>query len=77
MSKLWIPIILFLFLALGACTAASTAFVDMGIKKAQDAFDTAAKAKKATLCAMSVGAYHRANTAAERAAIDVLCDPDQ
>ena len=62
---------------LSGCTAVQTAFVDGGIKKAQDTFDTASRAKKAALCAMSVGAYHRSNTAAERGAIDTLCDPDK
>ena len=72
---IWIPIALVGLLALGACTTAQKAFVDVGIEKTQDGFDTTARVLKADTCAMSLGAYHRVNTEEEKAALDVLCNP--
>ncbi len=52
-------------LLLGACA--------QGITHARQAKDTEATVLKAAVCAMSIGAYHRANTVAEQRALDVLC----
>jgi hypothetical protein len=60
---------LFLF----ACDPAQRIAVEDGIERAQQAKDAEARVLKASLCAMSIGAYHRINGAAERRALDVLC----
>lgn len=58
---------------LTGCTAAQKAFVGQGIEHARQAKDTEAEVLKVSLCAMSIGAYHRVNNDTERRAIDVLC----
>ncbi len=61
------------FFLVAACTPVQQAIVDRGVENARAAKDTEAEILKASLCAMSLGAYHRANNAAERRALDVLC----
>jgi hypothetical protein len=56
-----------------ACTPVQQAIVDRGIEKARAAKDAEADILKASLCAMSLGAYHRVNDASERRALDLLC----
>ncbi len=58
---------------LTACTSAQKAIVDQGLDAARQAKDAEAETLKAAVCAMSIGAYHRANTDIERRALDVLC----
>jgi len=58
---------------LAACTGAQQAIVGQGIEAARQAKDAEAESLKATVCAMSIGAYHRVNTDIERRALDVLC----
>ncbi len=58
---------------LASCTAAQRAAVGQGVEHIRQAKDTEAEVLKASLCAMSVGAYHRVNNDAEKRAIDVLC----
>ena len=62
-----------LLLVLSGCTLAQKAIVGQAISIAQDSKDTEAEVLKAALCAISVGAYHRLNTASEKQAIDTLC----
>lgn len=69
----WKPIVLVLAMLLGGCTAAQKAFVGQGIEHARQAKDTEAQILKVSLCAMSIGAYHRVNNDTEQRAIDVLC----
>ncbi len=61
------------FLLLSACTSVQQAVVGQGVEKIRQAMDTEAEILKASVCAMSVGAYHRVNNATERRALDVLC----
>ncbi len=61
------------FFLVGACTPVQQAIVDRGVEKAHAAKDAEAEVLKASLCAMSLGAYHRVNDATERRALDVLC----
>ena len=72
-SAAWKPTFLVLALFLGGCTAAQQAVLSTGVAHARQAKDTEATLLKAGLCAMSIGAYHRANTDIEQRAIDVLC----
>lgn len=65
-----------LALLLGACTLEQQAIVEAGTAQKKAYSDTEARALKAALCAQTVGAYFRINTAAERSAIAVLCNPD-
>ena len=58
---------------LGACTPAHQLALNSGIERGQDAKDTEARLLKASVCAMSIGAYYRVNTIVERRALDVLC----
>ena len=58
---------------LAGCTAAQRAVVGQGVAHARQAKDTEAEGLKASVCAMSIGAYHRVNNPAERRALDVLC----
>ncbi len=69
----YIPTFLALVLLLASCTAAQKAFVGTGIEHARQAKDGEAEVLKASVCAMSIGAYHRVNTDTERRALDVLC----
>ncbi len=62
-------------LLLGGCTAQQAGYLEAKTQQIRAAHDTSAKGLKAGLCAMSLGAYHRNNTAAEKAALDVFCDP--
>ena len=58
---------------LAGCTAAQRAVVGQGVAHLRQAKDTEAEVLKASVCAMSIGAYHRVNNPAERRALDVLC----
>jgi hypothetical protein len=60
-------------LLLAGCTGVQRAVVGQGVEHARQAKDTEAEVLKASLCAMSIGAYHRVNNPAERRALDVLC----
>ena len=59
--------------SLAGCTAAQRAAVGQGVEHVRQAKDTEAEALKASVCAVSIGAYHRVNNPAERRALDVLC----
>ena len=59
--------------SLAGCTAAQRAAVGQGVEHVRQAKDTEAEALKASVCAISIGAYHRVNNPAERRALDVLC----
>ena len=71
MSRLFSTAIAAVFLA--GCTSTQQLYVERGVLGAQSAKDTEGRVLKATVCAMSIGAYHRINTAREREALDVLC----
>ena len=58
---------------LAACTTAQNVVLGQGVEKIRQAKDSEAGVLKASVCAMSIGAYHRVNSAAERRALDVLC----
>ena len=58
---------------LAGCTATQRAAVGQGVEQVRQAKDTEAGVLKASVCAMSIGAYHRVNNPAERRALDVLC----
>lgn len=58
---------------LGGCSPAQQLALGQGVAAARDLKDAEAEALKAAVCAMSLGAYHRRNTADERRALDVLC----
>ncbi len=58
---------------LAGCTPAQQAVVGQGIQHVRQAKDAEAEVLKASVCAMSLGAYHRVNSDAERRALDVLC----
>ena len=60
-------------LLLSACTSVQRAVVGQGVEKIRQAKDAEAEVLKASVCAMSIGAYHRVNNATERRALDVLC----
>ncbi len=47
--------------------------IDQGVENIRGAKDAEADLLKASVCAMSLGAYHRVNNATERRALDVLC----
>jgi hypothetical protein len=55
-----------------ACTPVQQAVVGQGVEKIRQAKDAEAEVLKASVCAMSLGAYHRVNDATERRALDVL-----
>ncbi|MCH7793832.1 MAG: hypothetical protein IH900_01645 [Proteobacteria bacterium] len=59
--------------SLAGCTTAQRAAVGQGVEHVRQAKDTEAEALKASVCAISIGAYHRVNNPAERRALDVLC----
>ena len=59
--------------SLAGCTTAQRAAVGQGVEHVRQAKDTKAEARKASVCAISIGAYHRVNNPAERRALDVLC----
>ncbi len=56
-----------------ACTPMQQGAVDRGVETARAAKDAEPEVLKASICAMSIGAYHRVNNATERRALDVLC----
>ena len=58
---------------LSACTPVQQAMVGQGVETIRQAKDAEAEVLKASVCAMSLGAYHRVNNATERRALDVLC----
>ena len=60
-------------LLLAGGTGVQRAVVGQGVAHARQAKDTEAEVLKASVCAMSIGAYHRVNNDAERRALDVLC----
>ncbi len=56
-----------------ACTPVQQAAFNQGVENLRQAKDAEAEVLKASVCAMSIGAYHRVNNATERRALDVLC----
>jgi hypothetical protein len=58
---------------LAGCTAAQQAVVAQGVERIRQTKDAEAEVLKASVCAMSLGAYHRVNSDAEKRALDVLC----
>ena len=71
--RIGVPLALALSFVPAACTPAQQLAMDSGIQSAQQAKDSEARLLKASLCAMSIGAYHRINSDLERRALDVLC----
>jgi len=71
-AKLFAGLLLGVFFLAG-CTGTQQAILDQGIDAARQAKDAEAETLKATVCAMSIGAYHRVNTDLEQRALDVLC----
>lgn len=65
-----------LVLVLASCTSAQKAFVGQSVEAVKQAKDAEAALLKVSVCAMSIGAYHRVNNATERQALDVLCGGD-
>ncbi len=72
MKTKWIAALAAVFLLAG-CTAAQCAVVGQGVAHIRQAKDAEAGVLKASLCAMSISAYHRVNTDDEQRALDVLC----
>lgn len=60
-------------LLLTACTPAHQAVLEAGVAQVRQAKDAEAAVLKASLCAMSLGAYHRVLSEAEQGAADTLC----
>ncbi len=60
-------------LSFPACTPVQQAVFNQGVENIRTAKDAEAEVLKASVCAMSIGAYHRVNNASERRALDVLC----
>ena len=58
---------------MAGCTTAQKAALGQGVEAVRQAKDTEADVLKASLCAMSIGAYHRTNNVTEKRALDVLC----
>lgn len=58
---------------LAGCTAAQHAVVALGVERVRQAKDAEARVLKVSVCAMSLGAYYRVNTDAERRALGLLC----
>ncbi len=56
-----------------ACTPVQQAVLKQGAENIRTVKDAEAELLKASVCAMSIGAYHRVNDATERRALDVLC----
>ena len=56
-----------------ACAPVQQAVFNQGVENIRTAKDAEAEVLKASVCAMSIGAYHRVNNATERRALDVLC----
>jgi hypothetical protein len=56
-----------------ACTPVQQAVVNQGVENIRTVKDAEAEVLKASVCAMSIGAYHRVNNPTERRALDVLC----
>ena len=71
-AKLFAGLLLGAFFLAG-CTSTQQAILDQGLDAAREAKDAEAETLKATVCAMSIGAYHRVNTDEEQRALDVLC----
>ena len=61
------------FFLVASCAPIQQAVIDQGVENIRGAKDTEADLLKASVCAMSLGAYHRVNNATERRALDVLC----
>ena len=55
------------------CAPGQRLAVEDGLQAAQWAKDAEAQVLKASICAMSIGAYYRINRELERRALDVLC----
>ena len=55
------------------CTPGQRLALDGGLARAQGAKDAEAKVLRTSICAMSIGAYHRLDSDLERRALDVLC----
>ena len=62
-----------LALLLGACSAQQAALVDLNVAKVQAAHDLTARTLVDSVCAMSVGAYNRLGSPADRRGVDLLC----
>ena len=60
------------FLMFG-CAPGQRLVMEDGLQAAQRAKDAEAQVLKASICAMSIGAYYRINRGLERRALDVLC----
>ncbi len=58
---------------LAGCTTAQKAALGQGVAAVRQAKDSEAEVLKASVCAMSIGAYHRTNNDLEKRALDVLC----
>ena len=71
-KPLRVGILLGIFFVSG-CTTAQKAILAQGVESARQAKDSEAAILKASVCAMSIGAYHRTNSDIERRALDVLC----
>ena len=56
-----------------ACTPVQQTVIGHNVENIRAAKDAEADILKASVCAMSIGAYHRVNSATERRALDVLC----
>ena len=55
------------------CTPVQQTVIGHSVENIRAAKDAEADILKASVCAMSIGAYHRVNSATERRALDVLC----
>ena len=62
-----------LVLLLGACTSQQAAVVDVIAAKVRAGNDSVAKNLIVTICGMTVGAYYRLESPAERRGVDLLC----
>lgn len=65
-----------LALLLGACTAQQAAVVDLVTEKVKATNDTAARTLIQSTCGMTVGAYNRLESPADRRGVDMLCGGD-
>ncbi len=65
-----------LVLLLSACTSQQAAVLDLGVAKVRAGNDSVAKSLIATVCGMTVGAYHRLESPLARRGIDSLCGGD-
>ena len=73
MRRLATALVLATALFLAGCSGAQRAAIDYTIDAGRQAKDAEADILKAAVCAMSIGAYHRQLSDAEKQAMDVLC----